>query len=111
MVARAKKTAPVKVSPNGDTPKTFTYTPKGNSCEPIVLPVDGFELPSIGTPEDRVWLYDYNELPLHEQVWIWLRRANVDRAVAHRVVSLPMTEQFDMVNDWLKVKAGVSVGE
>ncbi len=108
--AAAPPTPTVDAPVNGDGPApVFTYTPDG--ATPIDLPLHGFELPSFDTPAGRVWLYDYNELPPHEQIWIWLRRANIARPVAHRVVELPPDMQLDVVSKWLQAKAGVSVPE
>lgn len=110
MAARAKKAAPPTVSTNGNggAPKTFTYTFKAD--DKIDLPLD-FDVPSYETPEGRIWLFDYHALPAYEQIWIWLRRANIAPALAHRIVALPLDKQLDLVSDWLKARTGVSLPE
>lgn len=113
-MARASKTAPptttVELPTNGDAPRTFTHKIKGSTV-PIELPLDGFDIPRMDTPEGRIWYYDFGNLDVSEKAWCWLRLAKVPRPTAHRVAALEFDEQFDLINGWLAAKTGIELPE
>jgi hypothetical protein len=111
-VAAAKKLTPVpEPEPEPEKEKVFTFVAKeGDDREPIELPLE-FDRPDFSDADDRVWLFDLREMPFHEQLWTWIRRAKLPRAVAHRIVRLPFGEQVKCVEGWLKAAQGVGAGE
>lgn len=90
---------------------TFVFTPSdGDDRSDIRLPLD-FSKPDFNNPLDRIWLFDLGDLPPHERMWVWLRRAQVSRMTAHRVVALPLDEQVRCIETWLSAAQGVGAGE
>ena len=92
-------------------PTIFVFTPTiGDDRNDILLPLD-FSKPDFNDPLDRIWLFDLGDLPPHERMWVWLRRAQVPRMTAHRVVALPLDEQVRCIENWLSAAQGVGAGE
>ena len=103
--------AQIEQKPEPEPPPQFEFIPAvGDDRSPIKLPLD-FNKPDFDKPEDRIWLFDLADLPPHERMWVWLRRAQIPRFLAHRVVALPIEEQAKCIENWLRAAQGVGAGE
>jgi hypothetical protein len=85
-----------KQSPYPEGVHVFSYQPKDGS-EPILLALDGFEVP------DKLWHFDMAQLPILSQTWAWMRKANIPKEIQRRAQMLPDPEYFDMFDEWFEV--------
>lgn len=85
-----------KKSPYPEGVQVFSYQPKDGS-EPILLAMDGFEVPG------KLWHFDIAQLPILSQTWAWMRKANIPKDIQRRAQMLPDSEYFDMFDEWFEV--------
>lgn len=79
----------------------FSYTFKSTGVT-IQLPM-GFERP------DAVWMWEQFDRPYHIQTWMWMKRANVPKAVQRQVVShlQPHEDEYvECFNKWFEAMGG-----
>jgi hypothetical protein len=82
-------------SPYPKTVRVYSYQPKGGG-DPILLAMDGFEVP------DKLWHFDIAQLPLLNQTWRWMDRAKIPKAIQRQTQMLPDKEYFEMFDEWFE---------
>lgn len=80
-------------SPYPKTVRVYSYQPKDGS-DPILLPMDGFEIP------DKLWHFDNAQLPILTQTWNWMNRAKIPKDIQRQAQKLPDGEYFGMFDEW-----------
>lgn len=90
-----------QLSPYPEGVDVFTYQPDGGG-EPILLAINGYERP------DKLWLFDISQLPVLNQTWQWMNRANIPKQIQRQAQMLPDAEYFRMFTAWFEAMKGAN---
>lgn len=87
----------VAAEANSPYPKgvnVWAYQPEDEKASPILLPLNGFQ------SGDKLWFFDLAQLPILNQTWRWMDRANVPKPIQRQAQVLSDKEYFAMFNKW-----------